>query len=75
MRTICQIDGRPANELAKREPLYSGRGHYCKECKSLCEMYEQGLSCRCGHPWETEVVNERDYPEKWVEVTVEARRI
>lgn len=46
------------------------RGHYCTECKSLCAMYEQGLSCSCGQPWETEVIYERDYPEKWVKVKV-----
>jgi hypothetical protein len=54
--------------------LYSGNGHYCTECESLCEMYEQGLSCNCGQPWETETINEEDYPGKWIEVTVQAHK-
>lgn len=55
--------------------LYSGEGYYCTACECLCETYEQGLSCSCGDPWETEVCDPDYYPDKWVRVKVEARRI
>jgi len=55
--------------------LYSDDGYYCIECKCLCETYEQGLSCHCDNPWVTEVLDEEDYPDKWVLVKIEARRI
>lgn len=45
-------------------------GHYCTKCEFLCEMYEQGLSCRCDPPWETEVVDEREYPAHWIPVRI-----
>lgn len=63
------------SESALSDLLYSVPGHYCIECECLCEMYEQGLSCRCGDPWETEILCEEEYPDKWVKVQVEARRI
>lgn len=34
-------------------------------------MYDQGLSCSCDNPWKTEVINEEDYPEKWVKCNIE----
>jgi hypothetical protein len=38
-------------------------------------MYEQGLSCDCGQPWETEVIHKKNYPEKWVKVKITIQRI
>ena len=48
--------------------FYETTEYYCTECKSICQMYEQGLSCRCDNPWVTEVLDPVDYPDKWVEV-------
>jgi len=50
--------------------LSESEGRYCTKCKSLCSFYEQGLSCGCGHPWDTEVYDEKDSPEEWIEVVV-----
>jgi hypothetical protein len=43
---------------------------YCIECESLCHLYEQGLTCNCGNPWENEYMYEKDYPKKWINVRV-----
>ncbi len=43
---------------------------WCTKCESLCTLYEEGLSCNCGWPWETESIEE-NYPICWVEVFVE----
>jgi len=45
-------------------------GYYCLECKSLCGVYEQGLSCNCGNHWETEEIYKEDYPPKWLRVWI-----
>lgn len=44
--------------------------YYCCECKTLCHIYEQGLVCDCGQPWDDEHYDEKEYPEKWVKVDV-----
>ena len=44
--------------------------YWCEECKTICAVYEQGLSCLCDNRWETERLDRRDYPEKWKEVKV-----
>ena len=49
---------------------FSEEEYYCEECKTLCGIYEQGLSCQCAQPWETEVIYEKDYPKKWIKITV-----
>jgi len=49
-------------------------GKWCLECDTLCHLYEQGLTCGCGSPWENEVMNEDEYPDKWVDVTVTIMR-
>ncbi len=46
--------------------IIKSKGLFCVECRVVCHPYEQGLSCDCDQPWETEVINEEDYPEKWV---------
>lgn len=46
------------------------RGLFCIECDELCYPYEQGLCCGCDVPWETQVINESEYPSKWKPVTV-----
>lgn len=43
---------------------------YCTECESLCYLYEQGLCCNCGNPWETYEWDEDKYPKYWEKVTV-----
>jgi len=55
--------------------LYSGDGYYCLKCKGILSFYEQGLCCDCGPHWETEIYDEEKYPDKWVKVKIEARRI
>jgi len=47
---------------------------YCLECGTICHLHEQGLCCHCDKPWETEVCEEKEYPEKWVKVTVQVWR-
>ena len=46
---------------------------YCTHCETIVCLYEQGLSCACGPPWETETLYEEDYPSYWVvaQVTIE----
>ena len=55
-----------------RNILYSEQGYYCTECKSICHIYEQDLTCNCGQPWESEVHYIEDYPKKWIKVLIEA---
>ena len=50
--------------------LTSYSSHFCTECKCLCSMYQQGLSCNCDNPWITEVIHESDYPTKWIKCNV-----
>lgn len=57
-------------EPALMQLLEPYEGLFCLECRSLCEIYEQGLACNCGHRWETEVLDERRYPTKWVRCRV-----
>ncbi len=60
-------------QIKRNKLLYSGKGYYCIKCKSLCSLYEQGLSCRCGNPWDFEVCDSEDYPIHWILVTIEAK--
>ena len=57
----------------KQMDIYNGK--YCLKCKSLCGMYDQGLSCDCedGRKWLTERVHEEDYPDYWIDVSVEIK--
>ena len=49
---------------------------YCIECKQLCAVYEQGLSCGCGNGrWENEAYEEKEYPKKWKRVEVVIRSL
>lgn len=40
-------------------------GKFCTRCDTVCHLYEQGLACDCASPWETERINEEDYPDYW----------
>ena len=55
--------------------VYSAEEKYCIQCETICRLYEQGLCCDCGKPWETEVMYDEDYPDKWIDVSVEAKVI
>lgn len=43
---------------------------YCTECETVCHMYEQGLTCNCSNPWDSEILDEKDYPVKWIKAYV-----
>ena len=43
---------------------------FCMECESICSFYDQGLSCKCDARWKTEVLDEEDYPDKWVDANI-----
>lgn len=58
------MSGHGMNKI-KNYPAY-----YCTECEIVCHLYEQGLTCGCGNPWDTEVVFTDNYPEKWIKVYV-----
>lgn len=70
-----QMEKNNNKQEAVGDLLYSDDAYFCLECKSLLCFYEQGLCCDCGPHWETEIWDETKYPEKWVRVRVEARRI
>lgn len=59
-----------AGSSASARVLASYSGRFCMKCKTLCHMYEQGLTCDCGQPWEVERIDERDYPPEWIECFV-----
>ena len=50
-------------------------GWYCTECQEICRIYEQGLCCSCDNPWETEVMDEKDFPDKWIKIFIFIYRI
>lgn len=54
------------------ETLETFESWWCTECKSLCHVYEQGLVCACGEPWEEKLW---EYPTKWVRCIVEVRKL
>ena len=60
------------DKVSQLEPpvIQTNMEYYCKECKTICATYEQGLSCSCDDRWETERYTEEDYPDKWIKVKV-----
>lgn len=50
--------------------IHETSGKFCVECKDIVSFYDQGLACDCGPSWETEVIDEEDYPDKWIDVTI-----
>lgn len=63
------------HQFVNKTVIDSQTGYYCTECKCLCSMYEQGLSCNCDQPWNTEVISEADYPVKWIRVVTDIRKL
>lgn len=70
---ILKLTGYKVTREKISKLISTTHGYFCTECKQLCSFYEQGLSCSCDKPWETEVMDKKDYPEKWVKVTVEVK--
>ena len=56
--------------MTMKKIVQSHAGKWCIKCETVCHLFEQGLTCGCGHPWECEVLYEDDYPDKWIDATV-----
>lgn len=54
---------------------YKEEGYFCTKCKSICALYEQGLSCNCDNRWETERVYEEDHPLTWTKVNISVQLV
>ncbi len=72
---LLKYSSHVPSKINSGDIVCSEEGKYCIECEAICKLYEQGLSCFCGQPWETEVMYEEDYPDKWIDVLVEAKAI
>ena len=61
--------------LEDKETIKVLKGWYCEDCETLCFFYEQGLACDCGQPWETQVVEESEYPSNWIKVNIVVKEL